>query len=750
MPEAEWPLKIRLNPAVLGLNNPIIPPPRYGVSGSNFGRFVELNREVPQQQAQLVNDVFCILNGGEGDYIKYVETFDPEVLDDTLLGPQFRLPLSIDPSLRDVTAQLAEVAGAASAVRTFADHFGGIEYGRVNQALSSGFRVLHRLYLSHLTKIEGTTDEQRSLFSIWVHMEPFAPHLHNAKVLIKRFIDETRLARERKRHHGALDLVERASTSQFVAHDEKEAVIELRGGAVLRSIAELMRREMGNSEASNLYEELLAVASKPYLKMLEKWISEGNIDDPFEEFLIQETLAHNAGSSADNVDDYWDKRYTVRAMGLPLQLSSPEIYNMLLISGKYLNVIRDTDEPKKNGEPQFSLKECRSIEDPGVLDAVLNAYKYANNTLIKVLQNPPLFNLSNLLEKLREIFFLHDNELFDAFVLNSQSELHKPVGPTSQASLEHALALAKDPEEPWNHCIGISLSSEALKDALLSIVVNADLPDNAAQSSSSLTKKDTKLSTSSLLQFDFIVPYPLNVVVSRRSIMRYQFLFRHIVDLKSAHRDLSESWASQVCDVRWQIPKPTGSQANESLTGPNQCIRRACLLRQRMLQLLLDLTHHSLVDGIQHEFIKYMNALSSFDEVSELVEAHIRCLDRSLMNCLLSDSQLLKTSARILSLCRQFAKFLNSNADAIAFFGKTERDTSRKDEDGAEILLKDVLEWFEQTLDRYEQAFDRNIQKFHDQLETFMPNNFVAGASTLYLIQRLKPLLAKRETEPSA
>lgn len=745
MPQAEWPLKVRLNPGILGLESSIVPIPRYGASFSKLGTFEELSREFSQQQIQLVNDVFCILNGGEGDYIKYIETFDPKVLDDTLLGPQFRLPLSLDPSLRDVTAQLAEVAGAACAVRTFADHFSGIEFGRVNQALSSGFRVLHRLYLGHLAKIEETTDEHRSLYSIWVHMEPFAPHLHNAKALIQRFIEETRLARERKRRHGALDLVERASTSQFVAHDEKEAVIELRGGAVLRSISELMRREMGNSEASNLYEELLGVASKPYLKMLERWISEGVLDDNFEEFLIQETLAHNVGSSADNVDDYWDKRYTVRAMGLPLQLSSPEVYNMLLISGKYLNVIRDANESKSNKAPQFTLQECRSIEDPAVLDAVFSAYKYANSTLINVLQSPPLFNLANLLEKLREVFFLHQNELFDAFVLNSQAELQTAVKPETQASLEHALALAKDPEDAWNHCIGISLSSEVLKDALLSVVASADLQDdsNIAQTSKSIPKKETKLSASSLIQFEFLVPYPLNVVVSRRSIMRYQFLFRHIIDLKSAHMDLSESWASQVRDLRWQISKPSESQANESFSGPNQCIRRACLLRQRMLQLLLDLIHHSLVDGIQHEFTKFKSALNSYDKVSELVEAHIRFLDRSLINCLLSDSQLLKTGARLLALCRQFAKFLDSNAEAIAYFGKTHHDALTKDENGAEILPEDVMEWFEQMLDKYEQAFDQKLQKFHDQLETFMPNNFAAGASTLYLLQRLEPLLSK-------
>ena len=46
-------------------------------------------------------------------------------------------------------------------------------------------------------------------------------------------------------------------------------------------------------------------AAVPYLEMLAKWIYEGKIDDPYDEFFIKEDIA----VSPDDHSTYWNRRF---------------------------------------------------------------------------------------------------------------------------------------------------------------------------------------------------------------------------------------------------------------------------------------------------------------------------------------------------------------------------------------------------------------------------------------------------------
>lgn len=149
------------------------------------------------------------------------------------------------------------------------------------------------------------------------------------------------------------------------------------GGETLFLLSNLLTRTAGNPAAHEVYSHLLLCASQPYARILIGWISTGRLEDRWDEFCVREQGGFSTGTlDADYTDEYWERRYTLRnrstsassaassaaAMGkapvksfslddrprerglaggavTPAFLEPWE--DMILLAGKYLNVIRE-------------------------------------------------------------------------------------------------------------------------------------------------------------------------------------------------------------------------------------------------------------------------------------------------------------------------------------------------------------------------------------------------------------------------
>lgn len=62
----------------------------------------------------------------------------------------------------------------------------------------------------------------------------------------------------------------------------------LRGAALLDLLHARCGASMGDAAAHRLALRLLRAAAEPYFAMLERWLREGAVDDPYREFMVQE------------------------------------------------------------------------------------------------------------------------------------------------------------------------------------------------------------------------------------------------------------------------------------------------------------------------------------------------------------------------------------------------------------------------------------------------------------------------------
>ena len=77
-------------------------------------------------------------------------------------------------------------------------------------------------------------------------------------------------------------------------------------GAQLSNVIQKFLVNTSDKSIKELFSFLLEKTSVPYLEILKKWIYYGQLDDPFEEFLIKEDPSMNKDNiEKDFNDSYW-------------------------------------------------------------------------------------------------------------------------------------------------------------------------------------------------------------------------------------------------------------------------------------------------------------------------------------------------------------------------------------------------------------------------------------------------------------
>lgn len=91
--------------------------------------------------------------------------------------------------------------------------------------------------------------------------------------------------------------------------------IPVKGGEVLAILHDRLQNMSGDPAAKKLYGALMLAAGKPYVNMVQLWIRTGKLIDPYEEMCVKESKFIDRGMlDIDYTDEYWERRYTVRAL----------------------------------------------------------------------------------------------------------------------------------------------------------------------------------------------------------------------------------------------------------------------------------------------------------------------------------------------------------------------------------------------------------------------------------------------------
>ncbi|CUA73283.1 Spindle pole body component alp4 [Rhizoctonia solani] len=483
------------------------------------------------------------------------------------------------------------------------------------------------------------------------------------------------------------------------------------------------------------------------------------------------------------------------------------------------------DKPKLSNEEDSAGSGDGAMDTPSFYKTVEDAYTYANKTLLKVLMEDQM--LVPRLRSLKYYFFLPRSSFLTHFLDLAHLELRKPPKSANLVKLQSLLDLAiSGPEEPsgfgsasvvsgvggfgasssatesmvdtpsFREDVKISMASSGLYEWLLKVVsVSGAIDDTggagneeqfaASRSRKSKDGKDDKekkkKSAPALdhLTLDYTVPFPLSLVISRKTILRYQLLFRFLLHLKHVEQMLGGMWVEQMLGA-WRHPVITragsalesrsvsraesrashhsgpssahpnnpGAQSSLPSTIPNpnhphsshyptplhadfeRWRRRVFLLRARMLSFVQQILAFATFEVLEPNWKALEKRLERVSTVDQVLRDHVDFLDTCLKECMLTSAKLLRVYSNLLVTISMFAQYASS-------FTRSARDvlTAMEQEANGEAAGKPVdmkKEW--SFLNRFEQNFNHSF-KVHLDVVSFYASS--ENVTLLSLVTRL-------------
>jgi gamma-tubulin complex component 2 len=753
-------------------------------------------RDMPMQQQEtiLLDDLLYVFMGYEGQYVRFVDSYNPSEEKAKLAGPGYCILPGLDPSLRDLTTSMLTVATHYSAIEAFVEAQSREEFGSVNHALCAAIRKLLKDYLILVAQLEMKviTDQSFTLHQMHLHIIPTAQSLAHLYALAQELLKKNSLLDEDLDESlddfdDADDILERLREGGDLlpgSLSKKRCI----GGNVLVLLTQRLETYSGDPAARTLLEMLLREASRPYVTMLNEWLHHGGIKDAHSEFLIGERSGiKRERMDEDYTDEYWEKRYYIRDREVPTQLEA--VKEKILLAGKYLNVVREC------GGVNVSKKITnipRTFSDSQFLDNVNTAYSHANSSLLSLLLTKN--SLRSRLRSLKHYFFLDRAEFFLYFLELSSSELRKPNKSVNVGKLQSLLDLVlRQPgsiaaADPFKEDVRVKMNEISLTQWLMKIVmvqgIDQDNQDSIiekyqATPAPSVTKEDDKeINGFDALELDYTVPFPLSLVISRKTVLRYQLLFRYTLALRHLETMLVDCWSEHNKTQSW-IHKSSSRRIE-------LWKRRAWTLRARMLVFVQQMLFFATAEVIEPNWQKLMakvdeaQALDSDLQppptspppsqdnitssptakakrtVDELMQDHLDMLDSCMKDLGLTQGKLLKIHAKLMMGCSMFATYTASLSRSLYAADPDLANASTKPNQSnppppasssssttnpttntaAPEVDPTRLARLDETLRKYEDHFNRHLRILIDSL------NYYAATETVVLLSLCARLTA--------
>ncbi|KAJ5175958.1 Spindle pole body component alp4 [Penicillium canariense] len=693
------------------------------------------------QETAILEDLLFVFMGFEGQYIHYHSSHDPSAEKDRLTGPVFQIAAGLDPTLRDLTQSMLKMATHYSAMEAFVEVQSRADFGAVCHALCASIRKLLKDYLILIAQLEGQllNNPTFTLHQLHLHTMP------TSQCLAQLYS----LGQELLKRNGLLDSEDLDETIEDF--DDVDNILEqlkeggdlvpgsskkfCKGGNVLRLLTERLATFSGDPSTKILIQTLLRDASRPYMNMLNEWLHHGGIKDPHAEFLVKEQKwIKREKLEEDYTDEYWEKRYTIREDEIPPQLEG--VKDRVLLAGKYLNVVRECG----GVDVSKAVRDVpKTLDDPRFLENVNAAYTYANASLLNLLLTKN--SLTTRFRSLKHYFFLDRSDFFSYFLELSASELRKPARVVNEGKLQSLLDLVlRQPgsiaaQDPFKEDVKVRMNKIGLTKWLMQVVsvsgIDQDHPEAAFEkqqaSSAQAADDDKDIVGFDALELDYSVPFPLSLVISRKTVLRYQLIFRHLLSLRHLETLLVTSWADQNKVANWRH-KPSDRRLE-------LWKRRAWNLRAKMLVFVQHLLYFCTAEVIEPNWVGLMDRVNGADAngsevtvngtkqvnrtVDELMQDHVDFLDTCLKECMLTQAKLLKIHSKLMTCCTMFA--LWTAASLSRALASADPDLSGDKAAGADARGYDPsrIGKLEDTLKRYEDHFNRHLRILMDSLNYF-------------------------------
>ena len=421
-----------------------------------------------------------------------------------------------------------------------------------------------------------------------------------------------------------------------------------RGGQLAQTIQTYSQH--GDPFVQALIASIMSAISVPLLEMIEHWIQEGELRDPFGEFFVQE-VPHCVDA------DMWRRKYRLEELMLPPFISL-ELARRILRTGKTINFLRRCCTDSKITEDRAT--GIKSADFRGVIESASSGVNVA--LLTNIVNRASSRIDSRLMSTLSDKYhFRSHSHAIKGYLLLGQGDfiqcLMDLVGPELSQSASKISALKLNGK--LESAIRASNAQYETSDVLQRLGVRM-LRHGAGEMGWDA------------FSLDYKATMPLSTIFTDSAMTKYLRIFNFLWRLKRAEYALSAAWSAMK-------PNAAALRMDKSMREEDHALHaemKGChALRSDMMHFVTNLQYHIMFEVVEVGWTKLESRLSKAADLDELIAAHDENLEYTLEHAfLVEDSSLVQDHlSQIFDLVLRFRGF----ADRI-FEAACESSTQRK------------------------------------------------------------------------
>ncbi|KAJ2229880.1 Microtubule-nucleating Tub4p (gamma-tubulin) complex component [Coemansia sp. RSA 1722] len=375
----------------------------------------------------------------------------------------------------------------------------------------------------------------------------------------------------------------------------------LGGGVLLSTISTLV--EDGDPFTQQFARRLLATASAPFTGILVRWVTTGELVDPYNEFFVRES---------SEPDKLWAKRFRVVRDMIPVHYDRVLTRKIFQV-GRSLAFLRGACADSEWVTAQAPQPEPEDTADPRRLEAfVYRAAASVNARLMRVLREN--FGLMRHVAAIRRLLMFEQGD----FSLSLLEVLDRHIARASRSILAHDLSAALD------SAVRSSNAQYEDPDHLSALVLAFANPASAQSDGMEETWENVSLR--------YVLSAPLTHVVDADTLRKYTDISRFLLRLKRVDFVLNSVWRQQMTDARalqrvaeLSRRKDGGSSENPSGTPDKvqRAVRESAIAVSEMIQFFHQVQRYISLNVIEGAWARFVAASQASDiDVDSWNEAH--------------------------------------------------------------------------------------------------------------------------------
>ncbi|KAJ2745806.1 Microtubule-nucleating Tub4p (gamma-tubulin) complex component [Coemansia sp. BCRC 34301] len=376
------------------------------------------------------------------------------------------------------------------------------------------------------------------------------------------------------------------------------------GGDILSTISTLV--DDGDPFIQSFAQRLLKTASAPFNNILVRWVTDGELVDPYREFFIREREGRR--------DMFWSEKYTVASDMIPVHINR-EMTRKIFQIGRSLNFLRvacDDAEWVATDGPRTQIVEGSDLSDPSHLESfVYRSSVMVNARLMSVLKEK--FGLMGHIMAMRRYLLFEQGD----FALALMEVLDNQIDRSGKNIMAHDL-------------------SAVLSSAVRSSNAQYENQDHLSAMLLTFSEEGAKHRGWDEVSLMYTLSAPLSYVVPKLALRQYVEVSQFMIRLKRVEHMLHSIWRQQMTEARsylrseeLQRRKASAGDGGDlgargSEDAMRQAMRQSAIACSEMVQFFHQVQRYislNVIEGAWGEFLE--TTTSTADKAGDVCEIDI-------------------------------------------------------------------------------------------------------------------------------